>query len=350
MIVPSHDVHDVHVVRTDTHIYLSLCRFPADGVKLCHTFAEAKEHFLYLRYDHEKVNGGSCDEVLCQEYLKGREYVVDHVSLNGVHKTMMVWLYDKREANGASFVYFGDKPVESETEEAKLLIPYAREVLNALGVMNGPSHGEFIMTDDGPCMVEMNVRCHGGDAIWQPLCRGLTGGYNQVDGTVAAYLDPEQFWSFPDAPGPFQTFGQCVELVSFSEGIVKSMPGFRRIEDLASFVALETGHHMGSQVRKTVDMATEAGTVVVMNTDKRALAFDIEVIRALEKANALFEYESRGSHSGAAFPSTDMLERKMSVPREPETIMVDDFMAPSMYLERKLSMPKDEEAMFCTRN
>jgi hypothetical protein len=229
-------------------------------------------------------------------------------------------------------------------------LQYAREVLNALGVMNGPSHGEFIMTDDGPCMVEMNVRCHGGDAIWQPLCRGLTGGYNQVDGTVAAYLDPEQFWSFPDAPGPFQTFGQCVELVSFSEGIVKSMPGFRRIEDLASFVALETGHHMGSQVRKTVDMATEAGTVVVMNTDKRALAFDIEVIRALEKANALFEYESRGSHSGAAFPSTDMLERKMSVPREPETIMVDDFMAPSMYLERKLSMPKDEEAMFCTRN
>jgi hypothetical protein len=45
-----------------------------------------------------------------------------------------------------------------------------------------------------------------------------------------------------------------------------------------------------------------------------------------------------------------MLERKMSIPREPATIMVDDFMAPSMYLERKLSMPKDEDAMFCTRN
>lgn len=45
--------------------------------------------------------------MLLQEYLQGVEYVVDTVSRNGVHKCVAIWRYDKREFNGAPFVYFG---------------------------------------------------------------------------------------------------------------------------------------------------------------------------------------------------------------------------------------------------
>ena len=62
----------------------------SDGVKLCHSMAEAKEHFNVLMKG-QMVNGGECPAVLCQEFLQGKEYVVDHVSRDGVHKTMMVW-------------------------------------------------------------------------------------------------------------------------------------------------------------------------------------------------------------------------------------------------------------------
>jgi len=169
----------------------------SDGVKLCHTYKEAKEHFIMLTNHHELINGGECQEVLCQEFLKGKEYVVDHVSRHGVHKTCMVWAYDKGNANGAEFIYFGDIPIDSESKEAKLLIPYMRGVLNALGVKNGPSHGEAIITEDGtPCLVECNVRAHGGDGVWQPLCRGLAG-YCQIDGAVDSYLYPERFAKLP---------------------------------------------------------------------------------------------------------------------------------------------------------
>ena len=72
----------------------------SDGVKRCETFEAAKAHFELLIGGYEKVNGGFCEEVLCQEFLKGREYVVDHVSRASEHKTVMIWLYDKREANG----------------------------------------------------------------------------------------------------------------------------------------------------------------------------------------------------------------------------------------------------------
>jgi hypothetical protein len=67
----------------------------SDGVKLCYTFDEAKEHFNLLMTS-QMVNGGGCPSVLCQEFLKGKEYVIDHVSRDGIHKTMMVWVYDKR--------------------------------------------------------------------------------------------------------------------------------------------------------------------------------------------------------------------------------------------------------------
>lgn len=67
----------------------------SDGVKLCYTFNEAKDHFDLLM-NSQMVNGGGCPAVLCQEFLQGKEYVIDHVSRNGVHKTTMVWVYDKR--------------------------------------------------------------------------------------------------------------------------------------------------------------------------------------------------------------------------------------------------------------
>jgi biotin carboxylase len=267
----------------------------SDGVKLCRSFEEAKEHFQHLM-EVEMVNGGYCEEVLCQEYLKGREYVVDHVSLDGVHKTCMVWMYDKRPANGADFVYYGDIPVDSESPEAKALIPYARGVLDALGIKNGPTHGEIILTEEGPCLVEMNCRALGGDGLFQPLCRALTGGYNQVDATVDVYLDSEQFDLLPDKPpSPFLAAGQTVDLVSHTAGTVKATPGFEVIKLLPSFIHLESHVKDGTKVVPTVDMATELGCVLLMHPDKEVLKRDIALIRQMENNNVLIECYPEGS-------------------------------------------------------
>merc|ERR1712174_189029 len=93
----------------------------SDGVKLCRTKQEAKEHFNLLMDSQRKV-GAQDAAVLVQEFLKGQEYVVDHVSRDGVHKCVMVYVYDKRPTNGAAFVYYGMIPVDAESKEAKILI------------------------------------------------------------------------------------------------------------------------------------------------------------------------------------------------------------------------------------
>lgn len=268
----------------------------SDGVKLCHTFEEAEEHFNVLM-SSQMVNGGDCPSVLCQEFLRGKEYVVDHVSRDGEHKAVMLWEYDKRPCHGSAFVYFGCIPVDSESLEAKILIPYVRGVLDALEFKNGPSHGEVMMTTDGPCLVEMNCRAHGGDGNWRPLCRHLTGGYSQVEATVDAFLDKKQFSVLPSKPpSPFKASGQEVILVSFDRGVVKTTPGFEEIKRMPSFVYIETGVRPGSRVDYTIDLFTGIGSVILMHKDSAVLEEDIRRIRDMEKNNELFTIEKRAGY------------------------------------------------------
>eukprot|EP00548_Thalassiothrix_antarctica_P001956 CAMPEP_0194145846 /NCGR_PEP_ID=MMETSP0152-20130528/18861_1 /TAXON_ID=1049557 /ORGANISM="Thalassiothrix antarctica, Strain L6-D1" /LENGTH=954 /DNA_ID=CAMNT_0038846195 /DNA_START=80 /DNA_END=2944 /DNA_ORIENTATION=+ len=262
----------------------------SDGVKLCHTFDEARSHFDLLMKS-QMVNGGACGSVLCQEFLRGKEYVVDHVSRDGIHKTMMVWVYDKRPVNGADFVYFACEPVDSNSSEAKIVIPYIRGVLDVLGVRNGASHGEVMMTSAGPCLVEMNCRANGGDGNWQPLCLGLTNGYSQVDATVDAYLEKKAFSALPNKPpSPFKAFGLEVLLVSYSCGTVKATPGYEIMKKFESFVYLETGIKVGSKVTHTIDFITCIGSVILMHNDEEIVKRELAQIRQLEENNEIFTY------------------------------------------------------------
>lgn len=254
----------------------------SDGVKLCRTKQEAKDHF-HLLMSSQRVNGGANAAVLCQEFLQGDEYVVDHVSRDGVHKTVMVWRYDKRPTNGAEFVYYGMIPVDSSTAEALVLIKYTRDVLDALELANGPTHGEIMMTSTGPCLVEMNCRSHGWMGGWVPLAVALTG-YAQPSVALCSYLDADAFAEIPDVPvSPFRATGQTVMLVSFFRGRVKATPGYEQILQLPSFVSLQTDIGIGSRVHLTVDLATAVGVLVLSNSNALDLEADLARVRAMER-------------------------------------------------------------------
>ena len=114
-----------------------------DDVFLCSSVEEAKTAFVRIL---GKRNGLGLinDSVLVQEYLVGKEYVIDKVSRDGVHKLVAIWEYDKRSVNNANFVYFGAKTFSSESEKAQQMVAYADKVLDALGIRQGPSHMEVI--------------------------------------------------------------------------------------------------------------------------------------------------------------------------------------------------------------
>jgi biotin carboxylase len=179
-----------------------------------------------------------------------------------------------------------------DTPETRVLIPYVRKVLDAMGIKHGPSHGEVMLSPKGePCLVEMNCRAHGGSGTWRQLCNALTGGYSQVEATIYAYVEPEKFDKLPDRPSRYLASGQEVILVSYKSGTVRSTPGFDLIRSLPSFVSLETSVHIGSMVSPSIDLETDCGSVILIHPNPTVLQRDVDLIRSLESDHCLFDLE-----------------------------------------------------------
>jgi len=250
----------------------------------------AEAHFDLLMRSQKKA-GAQDGAVICQEFLAGKEYVVDHVTRNGQHKTVMVWVYDKRPTNGGEFVYYNVLPVESSDPTARVLVEYTRGVLDALQIKHGPSHAEVMMTSDGtPCLVEMNCRAHGWDGAWAPLERALIG-YSQVEAACDAYFNAERFESLPAMYPPFMAGGQIVNLVSNFKGRITGLPGYDDIKAMQSFNFMEVGSHIaiGQELELTIDLFSCAGVIILCHPDKEQVANDEATIRQMELDGSLFQ-------------------------------------------------------------
>ena len=132
----------------------------SDDVTLCLSEDEVKQAFGNIM---GKVNGlGLVNRaVLVQEYLEGQEYVIDTVSRDGEHKVVAIWAYDRRAANGAQFVCFGQRLLTMSDEHCAEIVAYQLKVLDALGIKHGPTHGEVKWHQDEPVLIEVGARCHG---------------------------------------------------------------------------------------------------------------------------------------------------------------------------------------------
>jgi biotin carboxylase len=218
----------------------------SDDVFLCNNVEEAL--VAHSRIAGKKNGLGLVnDGALIQEFLAGKEYVIDKVSLDGIHKLVAIWQYDKRVCNGANFVYFGMKLVSSQSDRSQQLVAYSTEVLNALGIQQGPSHMEVMwcgadpITGSGgyPCLVEVGSRCHGGEGTWIPVAQECVG-FTQVSATVDVYSGGKFFHSIQDGNHyPLAKAGRDVDLVSRHSGIVRAFPGEAAIRSLPSFRSLK---------------------------------------------------------------------------------------------------------------
>ncbi|CAE7512903.1 ddaF [Symbiodinium microadriaticum] len=258
----------------------------SDGVFKCETVDAALHAFGQI---HGRFNGlGQLnDGALCQEFLQGNEFVVDGVSRDGVYKVTAIWEYDKRFANGANFVYFGMRLRSSLGEREKALVANAKQVVDALHIVQGPSHMEVILTPTGPCLVEVGSRCHGGEATWSTVAQECIG-YTQIDTTLNCFLRPDRFDALPDTPTRLEKQGAEVFLVSTQTGTLRDIPGLNEIRGMKSFRRLNMQTQVGSSILPTVDCFTRPGAVQMVNELPGELEEDISRIREMELSEELF--------------------------------------------------------------
>jgi len=275
----------------------------SDDVHLCKSTSSIRKAFDKI---HKSSIFGSPWEkhetVLVQEFAVGQEFAVDIICKNGEKKIAAIWIYDKRPANGAPFVYYATRIYDGELGE--ILFDYLSKVLDALDVRWGLSHNEIIITENGPRLVEVNCRQHNMNFL--PLTMSCHG-YNAFDMLLAAYLGDQPRDSYPEEgeglrldwnllpPIPTKRMhGQMVHLSSFVEGTLISIneEALMEIQQMDSVLDLEIyGPFLepGNRIEKTIDIRTDCGWVQMVHPDKET--FDRDFERILELMPTLFEVE-----------------------------------------------------------
>ena len=104
-----------------------------DGVTFVQTNQEIKiAHEAIIGHQNQLGLTNQC--AVLQEFIRGVEYVVDSVSLHGVHKAVAVWEYQKLAANGSKFVYSGMRLVPSSSDPSSIFQVIIAYVNKSLGL------------------------------------------------------------------------------------------------------------------------------------------------------------------------------------------------------------------------
>ncbi len=145
----------------------------ADGVVLVEPGGDWRSPFRQLRGARNAL-GVRDDEVVVQEYVRGEEYAVDTVSVDGRHIPVALFRYGKEFTR---YLTVDVMPIDAPD-----LFALAARALDAVGLRYGAAHTEVIRGPDGPRVVELNARLHGGAA---PVMSRLASGDSQLDRLVA---------------------------------------------------------------------------------------------------------------------------------------------------------------------
>lgn len=252
----------------------------SDGVYLCHTESELEKRFLEL-LNTTTALGSTNSELIVQPYQSGPEYIVDTVSLNGVHRITDVWVYQKiQDRNDGAFVYDFAVLVPYEIASELGLFDYALQVLDALGVQNGAAHSEIILTNGGPVLVDIGARLCGG--MVPNLCFAAQGN-SQAHALVQSFVDSSEFVRLASQPYSMQRHAIRVLLHSTRSGTVQSYRNLERICSLASFHDLRLTVKPGESLKKTTDFFSHPGKVDLIHDQFERASADMGIIRELEK-------------------------------------------------------------------
>ncbi|OJH34294.1 ATP-grasp domain-containing protein [Cystobacter ferrugineus] len=223
---------------------------------------------------------------LVQEFLRGREYVVNTVSCDGFHFVSDMWAYDKRLTPEGHIVYDRDVLLPFSGEEQEQLRTYALKVLDALGIRFGPAHAEIMLTERGPVLVEIGARLAGAT---NPQTDTVCLGHNQAELTLDAYLDKPRF--FARTRQPYELRRRCirVSVPSMQEGIITAIPLANTAKELPTFAWMRIKRAIGDRLPKTVDLQTEVALVDLIAETSDELERDYR--RLLELARTGFVVE-----------------------------------------------------------
>jgi biotin carboxylase len=190
---------------------------------------------------------------IVEEFLEGREVSVEAFSFAGAHHVVAVT--DK--LTGANFVELGHSmPSQLPADVQGTIVTLVGDFLDVVGLRNGPSHTEIIVTPNGPRIVESHNRI-GGDKI-NDLVRAAYG-IDLAELTFAWACGLIAPW--PRRPQPVA--GAAIRFFAPARGVVKEVRGADDVRRRDDVVVFECKVAPGDGVAELASNYERAGCVAV---------------------------------------------------------------------------------------
>jgi biotin carboxylase len=255
----------------------------ADSVRICTAEAEVADAWQAIAGHNDQLGQANAD-ALVQEYLTGRQCVVNSVTVRGQdgrprHYVHEVWADRRRVIPGGYTVYDRMDLLPPDDRQALAAARYTAKALDAVELSFGPAHTEIIRCRRGWVLIEVNPRLAG---MIDPAFSELATGQDQVSLTAEAITDPAGFASRHDGCYPVRGFAAHIWLAAPRAGHIAA-------DVLAEILALPTvrsavGHiEPGAAVTTTIDLATAPGYFALFG-ERAQVERDALTIRTLEQA------------------------------------------------------------------
>lgn len=251
----------------------------SDSVAICNDEQSVAIAFKNILNARNKL-GFLNDTVLVEEYLGGKEYLINSVSYKGNHYITDYGFSNREVTSDNGIIYDSMDMLAPQGDIYKQIRDYYFKVLDALGITNSASHGELKVDDKGPILIEVGARLPG---INYPKLVELCVPYGPIQALADIYTNPEKFIETIKIDRYPKRFGKVVFLQSTVAGRLIDDLDFSFLNDLGSFRTLALELHKGDIINETQDLFSCPGFVMLAHEVPSVLETDHQCIRKMEK-------------------------------------------------------------------
>ncbi len=251
------------------------------GLHLCDDLNEVEAAVNSL-IGQRTMFGDLIDEVIIQERIRGTEYIVNTASSDGFHRLTSIFRYSKKVTEEGGNIYDFVEAMTHMDPCLQNLVDYALKVADAIGYRYGAIHGEYMIDENGPVLIEVNCRPMGNSLPGEFM--DLAYGQHETNTVLDAYLDPEKFRR--DALAPFRPKRKIVIKIIMvpRDTDVENHPLWIIAKQLRStYKVTATDENQQQFYAKTVDLETSGGNIYLINDDEDAVMSDLHLLQLIEK-------------------------------------------------------------------
>ena len=251
------------------------------GLRMCKNKEELIQSFEEV-LNLPGLYGNVEESLLIQERINGTEYIVNTVSSNGIHRVTTIWKYNKATTSEGGQVVDTSVTVNELGLGEGELVEYAYDVADAIGIKYGPVHGEYMIDEKGPVLIEVNCRPCGANMEADFLDK--ISGQHETDSSLDSYLNPEKFKMEQGKGYRLNGYGALKLFITPKDLIAKSSPMKYMSNKLKSHYKTSMTQIIGEMVfEKTQHLENASGIVYLAHEDGYQVQKDIEFLRSVEQ-------------------------------------------------------------------